>query len=57
MHKSPGCKHTFLTEEVTNSQQYLHMFVDDMHVVDPCEAVAARSFIKYMWKSMVSYLY
>lgn len=57
MHKSPGCKHTFLTEEVTNSQQYLHMFVDDMHVVDPCEAVAARSLIKYMWKSMVSYLY
>lgn len=50
-------KHTFPTEEVTNSQQYLHVFMEGMHVVDPCEAVADRGLIKYMWKSMVSYLY
>lgn len=55
--KSPGCKHAFLTEEVTNSQQYLHIFMEDMHVVDPREAVAARGLIKYTWKSMVSCLY
>lgn len=55
MHKSPGCKYAFLTEEVTNTQQYLHVFT--VHVVDPCEAVAARGMIKYTWKSMVSCLY